>query len=112
LSHVIDLVMMQVDQQKYCRDVHVMRGLIVGQTIKRLGFSHMRGCGSIYKLAPPANRDVYICEVFRRGLTCRPDFCSECNWQKLHFCIVPCCRDAIGHGKQRQLNGLKTMCTL
>jgi len=72
----------------------------------------MRGGGSIYKLVPPANRDAYICEVFRRGLTCRPDFCSECNWQKLRFCIVQAVEMLLIMGNRGSLNGLKTMCTL
>jgi len=57
---------------------------------------------SIYKLALPAERNVYV-KCLEEALQTHPyrsDFCSEYNWKELRCSIVQAAKDAIGRGRQ------------
>ena len=73
MSHLTDLVMMQMDQQLYCEDVSVMRRAICWKDHRlvrsraKLRFkvphtcagSACSGSSSVYKQALASNRDAY-----------------------------------------------------
>ena len=117
VSHMIDLVMMRMDQRMYCKDVSVMRGAncwtdhrLVRAKL-RFRVPHARtgsACGnrsfSVYKLLLASNRDAYV-QCLEDILLDRPyrsDQCNEDNWQDLRCSIVQAAEKSIGRGKRRQ----------
>ena len=116
LSHMIDLVLLRMNQRFYCTDVQVMRGatcwtdhkLVRAKLKIDLPELHQREKRvlpfAVHKLNASTARDAYRrhLEGLLLDYPSRTESTPEANWETIKSCIVSAAEEEIGRGKRKQ----------